>query len=110
MEQIGWSLVDNTNTEIEYWGDTPGHFILNTPNYIILPNNKTVHCPAVNYDYFGYRLIPRYFIEGSPESIVYKDDSIVVTRQIIENSLTLEQLQLQIAELNAQLAKLMTKF
>ena len=59
MEQIGYSLVDSTGSEIIIWGDTFGQ-CQGIPTDIQLPSGDRVHCPAVGEDYQGLKLVPRY--------------------------------------------------
>ena len=46
MEQIGYSLVDASGNEVQFFGDTKGrlHAI---PQPIVLPNGDQVHCAEV---------------------------------------------------------------
>lgn len=79
MEKIGYSLVDEGATEIQYWGDTD-HETAAPPNPIFLPNGDHVHCPAVGSEYSGFRLVPRMLQYGSPPSITFNGSEVVVTR------------------------------
>lgn len=79
MEQIGYSLIDDGNNELEFWGDTPGR-TEGAPNVIQIANGDRVHCPTVGDSYQGVRLVPRMFQFGQQEDISFDGTNIVVTR------------------------------
>lgn len=57
MEHIGYQLIDiATGNVIETWGGVSG-MCPAYPAYIILPNGDHVHCPEIDADYSGYRLV-----------------------------------------------------
>jgi hypothetical protein len=84
MEQIGTSVVDlSTNTEIQFFGDTPGQCIIIEHNVLILPNNIQVHCPSVGNEYQGFKYVKRMLVNGEPDSIVYDGEKVIVTRKLL---------------------------
>ena len=65
MEQVGYSLIDSNNKEIQFWGDTPGRS-MSVPEQLFLPDDISVCAPSVGDNYAGYKLVPR-FIEALGE-------------------------------------------
>lgn len=86
LQKIGYSLIDSSNTEIKFWGNTLGTFI-SAPERVVLSNGTIVE-GALPYEVFndGSVLVERW-IESSPvteidvkigETIEFRDDKIVV--------------------------------
>jgi hypothetical protein len=83
MEQIGWSLVDSTGTEIQHWGDTPG-VCVGVPDMIRLPSGDDVHCPSIGAVQ-EWALVPRHYDYADQSSGPrYADDKIVVTGSLAD--------------------------
>lgn len=59
MDQVGYSLVDQDGTEVQFWGDTYGQCV-EVPKCIRLPNGDDVHCPEVGATYDGLKLVARF--------------------------------------------------
>lgn len=79
MQNIGFSLVDDSGNEIQFWGDSDG-YTAPLPNVIQLPNGDHVHCPVLGGNYSGYTLVQRMLEIGSPPSIEFDGTKIIVTR------------------------------
>lgn len=86
MIQVGYSLIDSSNTEIRFWGNSLGSFIT-APERLVLSNGNIVE-GAKPYEQFndGSMLVERW-IESNPttdidvktsETIEFRDDKIVV--------------------------------
>lgn len=86
LQQVGYSLIDNTNNEVMFWGNTL-YVSVSAPERIILPNGSIVE-GASPYEKFSgnYTLVERW-IESNPqteidvktgETIEFRDDKIVV--------------------------------
>lgn len=59
MEQVGYSVIDSENKEIQFWGNTPGIYI-SAPEQLFLPGDISVCAPSIGSTYAGYKLVPRY--------------------------------------------------
>lgn len=79
MEQIGYSLIDDKNNEIQFWGDTPGQCV-GVPEMIILPSGDQLHCPVVGESYEGLKFVPRVCQIGAEEAVSYDGYQIVATK------------------------------
>jgi len=79
MEQVGYSLVDTQGNEIQVFGDTAGQ-TQGVPSAIRLPSGDDVHCPDVNVDYEGVRLVERWLSYDDAQSILFDGQKTVVTR------------------------------
>lgn len=80
MRQIGYSLVDENGTEINFWGNISGQMV-SAPTMIALPNGCQVHCPAIGVDYGGCRLVPRMLVDDDQgNSIIFTGEAVVVRR------------------------------
>lgn len=86
IEKIGYSLIDSSNTEIQFWGNSLGIFV-SAPERVILNNGDVVEA-AKPYEPFtdGSMLVERW-IESNPtteiddkisETIEFREDKIVV--------------------------------
>jgi hypothetical protein len=80
MEQIGYSLINPQNVELQVWGNTPG-IQAEAPNPIFLPNGDHVHAPAIGVSYSGYKLVARFFDENDDVDSVTSDGTSVVVRK-----------------------------
>lgn len=87
MEQIGYSLIDSNNKEIQFWGDTLGQ-CPGIPDMIVLPNGDQVHAPFVNSVYGNCKFVTRWadydptlinLISGN--TILYAGEKTIVTYQ-----------------------------
>lgn len=82
----GYSLVNSSNTEVQFWGNALG-FNISKPENIYLPNGDIVIAPTLNERWSEeYRLVERW-IEYNPvteldvkvgETVEFRDDKIVV--------------------------------
>lgn len=63
MEQVGFSLIDKNNKEIQHWGEY-GSFT-SMPEVIWLPNGDVVNAPSLYGDYSEFKLVKR-FVENTP--------------------------------------------
>ena len=85
MEQLGYSLIDSNNNEVQYWGDTPG-ILFGMPDVIFLPNSDIVNAPNLNVNYSGYTLVQRWLDANPPsqfyiainKTIVFDGEKVVV--------------------------------
>lgn len=59
MEHVGYSIIDNTNTEVFYYGNDLGQLV-SMPQVIVLPNGNIINCPLLNTSYSGYKLVERW--------------------------------------------------
>lgn len=86
QSKVGYSLVDQNNNEIKYWGNTLGEDI-SIPNPLYLPNGAHVYAPTLG-DYGEYKLVERW-IDGdiskqflkSGEIISFENNKILITWQ-----------------------------
>lgn len=69
-QQIGYSIVDQANTEIQFWNQS------NIPNPIILPGNLHVHAPSINTNYNGYQLVERWQVSDETPGLVQTGQTI----------------------------------
>lgn len=84
MEQIGYSLVDVNNIEINFWGNTPGQ-CQGIPKLIIMPNGDHVHNPVVGETLSNnYRLVERH-LENNPPSVWHSKINETITFDEIDN-------------------------
>lgn len=79
MQQIGYSLIDGTGNELQFWGDDVG-YTARMPNIVTLPSGDQVHCPSEGVDYQGCQIVSRMWQEGETPSVTYVDGAVVVTR------------------------------
>lgn len=86
MQKCGYSLINENNIEITYWGDVLGVDV-SMPNPIHLPNGDVVYSPELS-SYQNYKLVERW-IDGDinkkflifGETIAFDGTKIVVTWQ-----------------------------
>lgn len=91
MEQIGYSLIDDTGKEIAFWGDTPGQ-CAGVPEVLRTPTGDFVHCAKVGERYGAFRLVTRWFAWGTSETIKTDDTrGVVVTRLVDPNRIIAER-------------------
>lgn len=86
LQIVGYSLIDDSNNEVQYWGNSPGIFP-SCPDRITLPTGIIVEGVIPYTELFdGYNIVERW-IEASPtteidtkigESIEFRTDKIVV--------------------------------
>jgi hypothetical protein len=66
MQQIGYSLVDATGKELQFFGDTAGQFP-SIPDVIKLSNGDFVHCAALGQVLAdGSKLVLRQLVDAPP--------------------------------------------
>lgn len=66
MEQVGYSLIDSSGKELQYWGDTKGQ-CAGSPDCITLSNGDFVHCAGLNEVLSdGSRLVTRWMDDSPP--------------------------------------------
>ena len=87
MEQVGYSLIDANETEIQaYGGETPGAQN-GVPDVLVLPNGDQVHCPTVGSTYSEWKLVERWLTDTPPSqwharvgwTVAFDGTKIVVT-------------------------------
>ena len=86
LHHTGYSLVDSSNTEIKFWGNSL-YEVISMPERIILPNGDIVEAPTLDGNWSDeYKLIERW-IESNPtteidekisETIEYRDGKTIV--------------------------------
>ena len=78
MQQIGWSLVDASGTELSFWGDVANQCAA-VPDDISLPNGDRVHgaSPGPVGDCI---LVPRMLEIGAVMAPAFDGHQVVVTR------------------------------
>ena len=80
MDQIGYSLVDNTGTEITVWGDTFGQ-CQGLPTDIQLPSGDWVRGAGLG-QHQEWFLVPRFGTYGDNDSVSYDGTTVTVTRRV----------------------------
>lgn len=80
MEQIGYALVDEANTEIACWGDSIGQ-CAGMPSFLVLPGGDHVHGVTLGeaIGATGYRLVRRYGARGDADGVAWDGEGIVRT-------------------------------
>jgi len=59
-QAIGYKLIKvSDNTVVDSWGGISGQ-LSSPPPAIYLPDNIQVHCPEMEVDYFGHKLVYMY--------------------------------------------------
>jgi hypothetical protein len=94
MEQIGYSLVDASGNEVQFFGDTKGrlHAI---PQPIVLPNGDQVHGAEVGDQLGEIKVVGRWLVDEQPSewfepsgrAVAFDGEKIVVTVQYTERAL-----------------------
>jgi hypothetical protein len=74
MEQVGYSLIDSNQKEIQHWGET-GSFTT-MPEVLWLPNGDIVNAPVLYVNFSGYQLVKR-LVENNPPSPFFSPVEIV---------------------------------
>lgn len=64
MKKVGYSLIDENDIEIKFWGNNLGED-MEIPNPLFLPNGDVVHAPKLGY-FDNLRLVERW-IDGDEE-------------------------------------------
>lgn len=84
--QIGWSLLDSNNNEIQHWSDASGQN-LNLPDLIIMPNGNSIHGAKAGIIAPGYTLVPRWMTTNptlagleNGQTIAWDGTKIIVTQ------------------------------
>jgi len=80
MEQVGYSLIDANNVEIQYWGDTPG-VIVGVPDVIRIDSDN-VHGAKAGDAVGAFRLVPRMIAFGTSAGSSFDGTNLVVTKVI----------------------------
>lgn len=66
--QSGYSLIEiQSGTEIRVWTSDVYGEAAQIPNMIALPNGDHVHCPAIDVDYSGFKLVPKINDDPPPD-------------------------------------------
>lgn len=83
MEQLGYSVVDSDDKEIQAFGTTIGLFH-SMPEVIFLQNGDVVYAPELGKSYGGYRLIERW-IDNQPPSKFHRklSETVEVTDKLV---------------------------
>ena len=66
MDQVGYSLIDASGTEIQAFGGETAGVQNDVPNIIVLPNGDQVHCPTVGSTYSEWKLVERWLTDTPP--------------------------------------------
>ena len=82
--QNGWSLIQTSSgIEVERWlGTSYGH-CPEQPSILRLPNGDHVHCPSVDVDYSGYKLVASYSDDEPPDPGLTKPHMIAAAFNIV---------------------------
>lgn len=85
MQQIGYSLIDSSGTEVWHVGEQ-GVVVSAVPDSIPLPNGDRVHCAVVGDAYGSWKLVGRWINDPAPaactpngQTVVWDGTEIVVT-------------------------------
>lgn len=78
MEQIGYSLVDASGAEVQFWGDTMGA-CPGLPSFVRLPNGDDVHGISNVGPIQSWRLVSRIGRWGAVRDVQFADGQTVVT-------------------------------
>lgn len=112
MEHVGYSLIDNKNKEIQFWGELG--MARNMPDIIRLPSGTDVHSMQLYETIDGYTLVKR-LVDANPPSIFHTKLSqtskfvkpdVVVTytyskkADVVPNSVTAVQFRKALNQLN----------
>lgn len=85
MEQIGYSLINANNQEVQFWGDTAGQ-IAGVPDSIDLPNGDRVYGAKAGERLGDVRIVERWLVNGEA-SIAFDGKRVVVSRRETEQLL-----------------------
>ena len=95
MQKIGYSLIDNNNNEIEFWG-TENEPISTIPSVIFLNNGNVVHCPELDVSYNGDRIVERWLeandnpiLIKTGDTVTFSINKIIVTNVYMEKPVSL---------------------
>lgn len=98
MEQIGYSLINSNNQEVQYWG-TSNVDRSSLPEKIVLPNGDIIYSPSLG-NIQTWKLVERWYsYDTDPykvktgETISFDGTKIIVTCQYNELELSLAKLQ-----------------
>lgn len=76
MEQIGYSLINENNIEIQYWGDKIGQ-CAGFPSVVYLPDSNIINAPEINISYGNYKLVQRWVDNNPPSQFYSKIDEVI---------------------------------
>ena len=76
MEQVGYSLIDKDNKEVQHWGEYGS--MTSMPEVIWLPNGDVVNAPELYGNFSEYKLVKR-FVENNPPGEFFNPLEIVET-------------------------------
>ena len=76
-EKIGYSLINSSNTEVQYWGNLVG--VVQSAPSIITISNSSIHSPDVNVPLVGgYKLVERW-VNYDPSKQTYLKNGETIT-------------------------------
>lgn len=86
MLHVGYSVIDENNQEVMFWGNQTG-YLVHIPKEIVLPNGDIVCKAEVGGSYSGYRVVERYIDDQRPspfhsrtgELITFDGEKVVVS-------------------------------
>lgn len=86
MLHVGYSVIDENNQEVMFWGNQTG-YLAHLPNQIVLPNGNVVCSAEVGGSYSGYGIVKRFIDDQRPspfhsrigETITFDGENVVVS-------------------------------
>lgn len=102
MEQIGYSLIDKEGKEIAFWGDISGQ-CAGFPSLIQTPDGTTVHCPEINKEYSGCKIVLRVAVVGTSSGVTFDGEKIVATKIAVDPDISNKQIRDQLQLLQQQI-------
>jgi hypothetical protein len=99
MQQIGYSLIDESGNEVKAIGDTKGQ-LFSFPEMIIFPNGDQVHCAKVGDQFGNIKIVERWLDDEQPteysvesgRTVAFDGTRTIVTVHYTEPQLSKEQL------------------
>lgn len=79
--QIGYSLIDGSNSEVKFWGGVPG-VCPGVPNPLVLPNGDVVEGVAATGQYGDWRLVERHWALGTSSGVAWDGNKVMVTEPV----------------------------
>lgn len=90
MEQIGYSLIDGSGTEVQFWGDDFGR-MRGIPDRIVLPNGHIVDGPKDGGQFEDWKLVRRMGQNGEANSVLFDGTDVIVTRTVPAEKIVAER-------------------